>query len=101
MADRTPSLTKIVANPRPVRKSAALPKGEPLFDIPSDLMTLEEVAELLRMEVRGVRAWAELRRIDHYRTPTGCIRFRRKDVAGAMCLIPAIKFEPKRRGSGS
>ena len=45
-----------------------------------EVLTVREVAEIRKVKPRTVYSWVEKRRIPFHHTPTGKLRFYRKDV---------------------
>lgn len=48
----------------------------------SDILTEDEVAKILGIEPRTVRAWRKRRGLPHYKVTSKVIRFSRSDIAG-------------------
>jgi len=59
------------------------------------LLTKGEVAQLCRVEIRTVDRWVAARKIESYRTPSGRLLFRQRDV-----LMTADRWEERVVQSG-
>jgi excisionase family DNA binding protein len=59
------------------------------------LLTKGEVAQLCRVEIRTVDRWVAARKIKSYRTPSGRLLFREKDV-----LLTADRWDERVVRSG-
>lgn len=60
-------------------------------NIPEDLLTLGQAAEILQVSAKTVDRWTKDRRIQVYLLPSGHRRYRRIDLESLITMVPATK----------